>query len=135
MLDLERVGIPNDSQEWSMALPADPHAVALARGSLRALFESWDLRCLVDDAVLVTSELVTNMVRYGASPAELQVQWEGAFVRIAVEDAQLESPVPRQAPIEAVDGRGLQIIDALARDWGVDRSSDRKVVWAELPLR
>ena len=135
MPDLERASTPERRLEWSTGLPADPAAVALARSGLRAVLEHWDLRCLVDDAELVTSELVTNMVRHGATPAELVVQWEGTSVRIAVEDAHPGNPMRARAPAGAADGRGLQIIDVLARDWGVDRSCGGKIVWAELALR
>ena len=55
-------------------------------------------------------------------------------VSAGVEDADRE-PLPRPASNDAVHGRGLHIIDALGRDWGVERLSGGKVVWAELPLR
>ena len=135
MADLDRVVIPSGRQEWSTGLPADTRAVARARHDVRELLTSWKLLCLLDDAELVTSELVTNMVRHAATPADLRVRWDGTCLRIAVEDARLAVPLPRQAGAGASDGRGLQIIDAVAHTWGVDRSEGGKVVWAELRLR
>jgi anti-sigma regulatory factor (Ser/Thr protein kinase) len=135
MPDLERVATPNGRQEWSTGLPEDTTAVARARHAIRELLTSWKLLCLLDDAELVTSELVTNMVRHAATPAHLQVQWEGTCLRIAVGDAHPAVPQPRPAGAGASDGRGLQIIDAVAHIWGVDRSEGGKVVWAELRLR
>ena len=97
MADLDRVVIPSGRQEWSTGLPADTRAVARARHDVRELLTSWKLLCLLDDAELVTSELVTNMVRHAATPADLRVRWDGTCLRIAVEDARLAVPLPRQA--------------------------------------
>ena len=135
MPDLDHVTLPSEPWEWSMSLPAEVHAATVARRVLRVLLASWNIRCILDDVELVTSELVTNVVRHGAFPAELRVQWQDACVRVAVEDAHPMPPRQRDVPTEAVDGRGLQIIDEIARDWGVDRAGGGKVVWADLLIR
>jgi anti-sigma regulatory factor (Ser/Thr protein kinase) len=80
---------------------------------------------------LLTTEVVSNAVRYGPSDAEVEVeatQERGQFV-VRVVDRSTDLPVLRRQPPEAVGGRGVQIIDHLATDWGVERCRGGKVVW------
>ena len=135
MPDLAHVDLPDHRLEWSAALQPDAHAPASARHRLRALLAAWDLQCLVEDAEIVASELVTNAVRHGDFPAELRVQWQGPTLRVAVADSNDHAPAPRVIGADDPSGRGLQIVDALARDWGVEPAGGGKVVWAELRLR
>ncbi len=83
---------------------------------------------VVDDIVLVVSELVTNPVRHANGPIVLEVQrrWDG--VEVGVEDASPVLPHPRSADEEG--GRGLPIVDALASCWGVRSCPTGKHVWA-----
>jgi anti-sigma regulatory factor (Ser/Thr protein kinase) len=96
---------------------------------------------VVDDATLLASELVGNAVRY-AHPLPggvLRVAWSVGrdCVRLRVTDGGGPSaPRVRDAGPSDVRGRGLAIVDSLARAWGVHRS-DRgpaSTVWAELPV-
>lgn len=80
---------------------------------------------------LLTTEVVSNAVRHGPSDAEVELlaaQERGQFV-VRVGDTSDELPVLRRQPPEAVGGRGVQIIDHLATDWGVERCRGGKVVW------
>ena len=43
------------------------------------------------------------------------------------------APAIRPPSADAVDGRGLAIVEALSRRWGVDRDGLGQCVWAELP--
>jgi serine/threonine-protein kinase RsbW len=87
---------------------------------------------LVQDAALVASEMVTNAVLHGDSAFRVQVTGDALGVRIAVEDAQVGVVVPRIAEPEALNGRGLVIVDALSTRWGWEPHAGGKVVWAEL---
>jgi hypothetical protein len=54
-------------------------------------------------------------------------------VLLTVTDGGAEqSPIIRAADGESVNGRGLAIVSALARRWGVERSGTGQSVWAEL---
>jgi hypothetical protein len=54
-------------------------------------------------------------------------------VLLRVTDGGAERPpTARAANPESVDGRGLAIVSALARRWGVEREDDGQCVWAEL---
>jgi len=80
---------------------------------------------------LLTTEVVSNAVRHGPPDGEVEVaavQERGQFV-VRVGDASGELPILRRQPPEAVGGRGVQIIDHLATDWGVERCRGGKVVW------
>jgi anti-sigma regulatory factor (Ser/Thr protein kinase) len=80
---------------------------------------------------LLTTEVVSNAVRHGPADGEVELaaaQERGQFV-VRVGDASRDLPVLRRQPPEAVGGRGVQIIDHLATDWGVERCRGGKVVW------
>ena len=84
------------------------------------------------DAELVVSELVTNAALHGAPPITVRI-WAEPCVRVEVEDHGRSAPILLQQNTEAMTGRGLSMVAALASDWGVDRvPDDGKVVWAEL---
>jgi anti-sigma regulatory factor (Ser/Thr protein kinase) len=89
----------------------------------------------IDDYLLVTSELTANAVRAGATLIEVTVEIHRDHVRIAAADDAPGGPRPAVAvgPDEP-HGRGLAIIAALARDWGVEYLGGRKQVWADLAI-
>ena len=97
----------------------------------------------IGDATLVVSELVGNAVRY-ATPLPggvLEVSWtiDPDCVRLRVSDGGGPSiPARHDAGPEDVHGRGLAIVAALARDWGVEQSRNgsgpASTVWVDLPV-
>lgn len=95
---------------------------------------------LIDDVVLATSELVTNAVTASRTDFDAQivvtVEVLQADVRISVSDEAVGMPRPMNALNVDVHGRGLAIVDALARRWGVDVTSPGpgKTVWASFPV-
>jgi len=111
------------------------HAPAQARAWLATLLSDLSER-LLGDALLLVSELVTNAVRHGRPEIEVGLQRDPGRVRVEVRDAGDQLPVvPSGRPsIDRPTGRGLLIVAATARDWGVVRGTDRvgKTVWAEL---
>jgi anti-sigma regulatory factor (Ser/Thr protein kinase) len=89
---------------------------------------------LIDDAVLVVSELVTNAVQAGAERTVLTVRVDDEAVTVAATDDIEALPQPRQPNLSDTRGRGLQIVSALCSDWGVTPWGVGKTVWAELSL-
>ena len=98
---------------------------------------------MVDDAQLLVSELIGNAVRYGRPlPGNvLWVAWEldsDTLLLKVTDGGSHQSPRFRDAGPSDVRGRGLAIVDALARKWGVDRSQNGvgpvSTVWAELAV-
>jgi anti-sigma regulatory factor (Ser/Thr protein kinase) len=137
--DLRPCDPPPGSALLRVHLPAHPESVARARRLVRALRGGERERDRgVDDLELVVSELVTNALRHGGSregnPIELTVLDGPHGTRVEVRDRGEGflapwSPGPDD-PWEP-GGRGLQIVDRLARHWGVERSEG--TVWVVLP--
>jgi anti-sigma regulatory factor (Ser/Thr protein kinase) len=110
--------------------PNSPTAVAEARHyTLDAL---GSLTPEVADAVaLMVSELATNVVRHTASQFTVGVDRSGPNIRVAVGDRGAGQPNLRTPGLHETGGRGLQILQSLAADWGVDsrRDGTGKTVW------
>ncbi len=98
---------------------------------------------VVGDAALVLSELVGNAVRYGRPlpGGMLEVSWslqdDSLWLRVS-DGGGPSVPMRHEAGPEDVRGRGLAIVAALARDWGVEQSTNgtgpMSTVWVELPV-
>ncbi len=110
-------------------------APGLARDALKSLPE---LAPVIDEALLVASELVTNAVMHsGCAPGEtitLEAAYDAGRVRIAVHDPGHSGGVPAMpAQPPATGGLGLRLVSKVACHWGVDQRPGR-LVWAELPV-
>lgn len=116
---------------------AGPDAPFAARHFVTGLLERrpYGHRAPVDDAQLVVSELATNSVVHAGTPFSVSVSCDGVAIRISVHDRSLTRPIVRDTGPTAPSGRGLRLVAAVARDWGVESAPDGKTVWAELPLR
>lgn len=121
-------------------LPAHATAVADAREKVRGQVRSWGLpEELGRTAQLVVSEFFTNAVVHTDScrvRCRLQVCEQRLRIEVLDEGAGCGQVVPRQAAPGDVNGRGLQLVSALAETWGVrsEDSDSGRVVWAELTL-
>lgn len=89
---------------------------------------------LVHDARLIVSELATNAVLHARSPFRISVEKSADGVCLSVQDMSSGPATRRDASVagHSLDGRGIGIIDSLARRWGCNLLADGKVVWAEL---
>ncbi|MFG1684570.1 ATP-binding protein [Nonomuraea sp. NPDC049269] len=93
----------------------DARAVGDARDLVRRVLLMVGLRRnLVDDAVLMVSELVTNAVLYGDAPYELVVRVDPVEVVCMVVDAGAVRPMLRSTDTQAENGRGLLIVAELS---------------------
>ena len=91
-----------------------------------------------ESVALIASELATNCVRHAtASAFEVRVERLPDRIVIEVEDDGAGDPVVRSPGPGDTSGRGLQIVSALADDWGVipAPTSTGKTVWAAVTLR
>ena len=109
-----------------------PEAVAALRRFVTGVLELWGESPLVWDATLVASELATNAVRHGGSPFRASIGRGDGVVRIGVEDVGTGWPQQRTADVEDPDGRGMEIVEALAHRWGCHVLPHGKLAWAEL---
>jgi anti-sigma regulatory factor (Ser/Thr protein kinase) len=120
----------------TVTLPASREAASLARRRLHEHAATRLTTEALDDALILTSELVTNAVLHGAPEITLSIRFEPAAMTVMVADAGPELPpstVPTTGP-DSVGGRGLMIVDAIATRWGITaRTTGRgKIVWFEL---
>ena len=124
--------------EESFELGNTLDAPSLARQVVRAVLGRWGMWAVVEDAVLIASELVANAVVHAGGARRLTLGSEvGECLRIEVSDGDDRPPVRANSSEDALSGRGLNIIFALASAWGAVTGPDGsgKTVWAELDER
>ncbi|MEU8625461.1 ATP-binding protein [Streptomyces sp. NPDC048669] len=124
-------------------------AVGCSRMFIRHVLRDWNLSDHIDAAELVVSELVTNAVK-STGLTDTEPKWADikahhiVGVQLRVIDTSLYVEVWDRSPVNPVKqpqaddsegGRGLFLIEALSRRWGIHRPpAGGKIVWAELEL-
>jgi anti-sigma regulatory factor (Ser/Thr protein kinase) len=117
----------------SLTIPGRAEHVREARAFIAKALG--DLHPSLEDAVLLTSELVTNAVMHSAShcaggTVTVQISESAGGVRVEVADAgsDLSAPVVR-GDVYASDGHGLFLVQTLSDQWGYLRDDDGTTVW------
>ena len=126
----------------SMAVPHGPAGVGEARHRMRDQLRSGGVaETVIDDAVLILSELLSNACRHGrplgdalAGDGDVRAAWRvdpsGRLTVEVTDGGGPTRPVPATPSVTARGGRGLNIITALAEDWGVrDGLRGEVTVW------
>ena len=90
---------------------------------------------IVDDALIVTAELLANARQHGAAPVLVSVSGAAGRVRVGVRDASARTPVRPNRSTSNMTGRGILLVEELSARWGVAIDERGKVVWAEFGLR
>ena len=128
------------------AYQPEPAAAAAARRFVRDTLRTWQVAGrspgqgeLVDDAVLLTSELVTNAVVHAGTPVQVTCRLAAGAVEVVVLDRHPVQllPDPQQGEIteaERTSGRGLMLPSELASSWGVTYARTAKAVWFRLGI-
>ncbi|MFD8164579.1 ATP-binding protein [Streptomyces malaysiensis] len=128
----------------TMAVPHGPAGVRAARQRMRVdLGRTGVSDSVIDDAVLILSELLSNAWRHGRpwrsghDGATVRAAWsvdEDDRLTVEVTDGGGPTrPLPANPSVTARGGRGLNIITSLAEDWGVRDDIGEVTVWALLP--
>ncbi|MET8141835.1 ATP-binding protein [Sphaerisporangium sp. NPDC005288] len=117
-------------------LPHDLSMVGKVRRIVVDTLNAWDLRDLADDIVLVVSELLANAVTYGEAPIRLSLWAVPGEFCVRVTDHGPDRPRHLDLGLDALHGRGLAIVAALAHDHGITPLAGRhgKTVWARWRL-
>jgi anti-sigma regulatory factor (Ser/Thr protein kinase) len=130
---------PASARSAEMRVPGQPSSVAAARTFLVRLLKGWGVHDrVIDDASLLTSELLTNAVTHGTGFVELRIRLENDRMHVAVHDnADDELPVLPPTDSMSLNGRGIRLVQSIAHDWGIDNDvgSQGKSVWFELTAR
>ncbi len=110
-------------------------AVRSARTFVESTLAAWELDEVAEVAVLLTSELSTNAVCHARTAFWVAVSCAPAELVVEVADGSDALPVTRPKVLRAEGGRGMQLVEGLARAWGARRvGGGGKVVWFELDL-
>nr|WP_234314697.1 ATP-binding protein [Streptomyces sp. NRRL F-5135] len=126
-----------------MAVPHGPAGVGKARHRMREqLRRNGVSDSVVDDAVLILSELLSNACRHGRplgraeiGDGDIRAAWHvdkaGRLTVEVTDGGGPTRPTPSTPSVTARGGRGLNIITALAKEWGVrDSDTGEVTVWA-----
>lgn len=116
-----------------LALKPVAAAVPMARSLVSGALANWRLSDLEEGAALVTSEFVSNAIRYG-DDITLYLYREGRDgLVVEVWDSSPEPPTRQDPDLYDLGGRGLQLVDAYADSWGYRVRDDHgKTIWARL---
>lgn len=109
--------------------PGERGDAALARRLVRTAVSDAGLADLSDVAVLLTSELVTNAVLHARSRVTVRVEVGDGVLRVEVEDGSPVLPTRKRYSDASATGRGVLLVEALARRWGVEELPTGKRVW------
>ena len=118
----------------SLDLPPVAASVPVARHVVTELLRVWAVPHDLEDAALLVTELVANVIDHVRGEAELTVEvWQsGEWLRIGVSDGSAIQPVIRELDTASLRGRGMRLVAAIADRWGCEDRDGGKRVWFEL---
>jgi anti-sigma regulatory factor (Ser/Thr protein kinase) len=126
---------PAPPREARMLLHSDVELVPGVRELLKRLLASWRMAdAATNDVQLLASEVVGNAIRHSGSPVALIARYDGKCVRIEVGDGSPELPSLKHPSAFDEGGRGMLLVEAIARNWGVLATVEGKRVWFEVEL-
>jgi anti-sigma regulatory factor (Ser/Thr protein kinase) len=116
-----------------LTLPPAPDSARAARRFVADVLRSANADAFVDTAALLTSELVTNGIVHAHTDLQILVEATAHWVRVEVLDESPALPSRRDYDEQAATGRGLEMVELLAADFGVQPMEQRgKLVWFRL---
>jgi GAF domain-containing protein/anti-sigma regulatory factor (Ser/Thr protein kinase) len=127
-----RVFPPGQTGTWQFG--PHPEAAGRARAQVRRKLAAWKVAEEAAQATeLIVSELVTNAIRYGASPMWLRIV-KDFNISCEVHDGSSVAPRLRHPGTLDEFGRGLYIVGRLVQAWGTRYTPDGKTIWTEQAL-
>jgi DNA-binding NarL/FixJ family response regulator len=118
--------------QFDSRFPPELRSAPSARRFVNEALRRWDCADLLDVVQLLTSEIVTNAIVHAGTALDVRVSLLTDRVRVEVHDFSPADPEQRQADVEDTSGRGIALVDTLARSWGTDRRPEGKTVWFEV---
>lgn len=119
-------------------MPAQPSSAAVVRQRISAELAGAGIPdSLIDDVVLVATELLSNALRHARSlpDDQLDISWDilrGAVSITVTDGGGRHQPHVRHPGPAETNGRGLSIVETLAEEWGVEEAGSSATVWATL---
>ncbi|MFG1657614.1 SpoIIE family protein phosphatase [Micromonospora chersina] len=131
----------SDEHIRRVRLPADRRTPAAARALVRSVLAEADLHELLNEALLLTTELTTNAVEHARTELDIEVEADPAGLTVTVTDFAA-GPVDellvgvRSTTSDITEvaerGRGLLLVDHFASRWGTTYLPTGKGVWFRL---
>lgn len=125
-----------EQRNAQLDLDHDLTAPRAARGFVSTVLLGWGVPArTVELSELLVSELVSNAVLHGDGPIRMLVREEDpvkCVIRVEVSNRSEGRPVVRRAQHDELSGRGLQLIEDLARGWGTRSNNGHTFVWFEV---
>jgi anti-sigma regulatory factor (Ser/Thr protein kinase) len=118
----------------SIDLPPTAPSIQASRHVVLELLRAWGTPHDRDDAALLVTELVANVVDHVGGEAVLTLELTAAEgrLRIGVLDGSSVPPVVQELSQDRPRGRGLLMVQAIADRWGSEDHQGGKRVWFEL---
>jgi anti-sigma regulatory factor (Ser/Thr protein kinase) len=124
---------PTLQRKQRFPLAAGPAAAAAARSRVREAICAWDVPVDPSVAALLTSELVTNAIRYEpGGTISLVITCAYNQLHVDVHDTSPDLPMPVEGPVDAEAGRGLVLVASFSASWGYYRTATGKAVYFTL---
>ncbi|QPP07767.1 SpoIIE family protein phosphatase [Streptomyces bathyalis] len=115
---------------------AEPDRIGEARHQLQGMLFDWESEDQIDGAVLMLSEMLTNVLVHTEGDAMMVAECSGErgnrLLRVEVADTSDALPHRRTPGELASSGRGLMMMELLAGSWGVDPRGEGKSIWFEM---
>jgi anti-sigma regulatory factor (Ser/Thr protein kinase) len=120
--------------EARIDLPPIPPSIPVARHVVLELLRAWSAPHDWNDAALVVTELVANVIDHveGEANLTLELTLADSWLRISVADGSSIRPVAQELSHERPRGRGLLLVEAVTDRWGVEDHRGGKRIWFEL---
>ena len=141
-----RPGLPAGGQTRRLALVGVKGVIGRCRDFTRTALTDWqwipadewtdtgqEQLLVVEDVLLLVSELVTNACLHTGGPELLTLHCTDERLRVEVTDPSPTAPAPRAARPSLPGGHGLHVVERLSRDWGTTHRGSGKTVWLEVP--
>lgn len=120
--------------EWRATFPGTPASAGGARKFVESALDTAGRAEVAEVAVLLVSELVSNAILHTGTVLEVVVRVLPDRLTIEVHDEGGGQALRRRYSPMSGTGRGLMLVEALARDWGTVVTEPGKFVWFDLDL-
>jgi hypothetical protein len=118
-------------RRYELRLTAEPSRFGVVRRIVQAHLRHWHLAAVTDQTLLGITELLANVHQHVGANAPCTLRLRAATDTLTVEVCDDSPNLPQARAPEPLDsgGRGLSIVAALCKEWGVQLSETGKTVW------